>query len=145
MNNPVTILSIPFAETLGEAPLTSPGERPRKGEETLAETQLMAGPALAEASWLSTTVVLAFGEPASAALDQFPQFNTNDEDEDGAKGESPLPGDALVLEDLFIQTRNINSREDGNSTDNNGPEEELVLPDVVEEWNAGEAISAGVA
>jgi hypothetical protein len=41
-----------------------------------------------------------------------------------------------VLEDIGVQTRNVDSWEDGKGTDDDGPEKELVAVNILEEWEA---------
>ncbi|KAI6760523.1 hypothetical protein HG530_009383 [Fusarium avenaceum] len=64
-------------------------------------------------------------------LAELPSLNTGEEEEGGDKDNGPLPGDTLVLEDGVADNGDVLDGEEGDDTEHDGPEEELVAPDVV--------------
>lgn len=64
-------------------------------------------------------------------LDELPSFDTTEEEAGGDEDNGPLPGNTLVLEDGVADDGDVLDREESNDTEDNGPEEELVAPDVV--------------
>ena len=114
---------------------TSPAQTPnrassrlRHSEEALSETQ---------PSSLSITLISILRsllKPVEVSLGSLPRLNSKYEDEDCAEGECPFPSDANVLEDIGVQTRNVDCREHGKRTGDNSPEKEPVVVDILEEW-----------
>jgi len=66
------------------------------------------------------------------SLGHLPELNASNEHNSEANGQSPLPSDASVLEELVIKDGNVDNREDGETANDNGPEEEAVGVDVLE-------------
>jgi len=64
------------------------------------------------------------------ALQHLPRLDTTKEENCHNDDNTPFPCNTLVLEDNTVQSRNVDDWEDGDETRNDGPEEELVLPDV---------------
>ena len=65
-------------------------------------------------------------------LGELPSFNATEEKNRSDDNDGPLPCDHLVLEDDAVDDRNIEGRENGDETENNSPEEELVAADVID-------------
>lgn len=72
-------------------------------------------------------------EKVEAALDELPGLDAGDEDDGEANGESPLPGDAHMLEELGVEVGNVDDGEDGETADDDGPEEEAVGVNILED------------
>ncbi|PTD05900.1 hypothetical protein FCULG_00000236 [Fusarium culmorum] len=69
-----------------------------------------------------------------AEVDTFgklPCLNTTKEQSGSDKDNGPLPGDTLVLKDGVADDGNVLDRKEGDNTEDNGPEQKLVAPDVV--------------
>lgn len=66
------------------------------------------------------------------SLSPFPGFEAQEEEESSNDDDCPLPGDHLMLEDDAIDDGNVKRWEDGDETEQNGPEQELVAADIVE-------------
>jgi hypothetical protein len=80
--------------------------------------------------------------PRPNPLTQLPPFNPAKEEDRLDSNDRPLPGDTSVLEDVMVDDGNIQDDEDGDEAEDNGPEEELVAPDVEEELRV-RAVSLG--
>lgn len=65
------------------------------------------------------------------ALRELPGFDAGEEENRCDDHDGPLPGDHLVLEDHAVDDGDVESGEDGDEADDDGPEEELVATDVV--------------
>lgn len=65
-------------------------------------------------------------------LGEFPGFNTREEEDRCNDHDRPLPGDHLMLEDHAIDDRNVESREDCDKTEDDGPEQKLVAANIVD-------------
>ena len=75
---------------------------------------------------------LLFGLSAvEDTLGPLPCFDTTDEENGLNDDNSPLPSDTGVLEDNVVDDWDVESWEDGDEASNNGPEKELVAPDIV--------------
>lgn len=111
----------PLAETQGP--------RPSHAEEALSQAQLLES-ALA---LILASVLVATLEDVVSALNPLPGLDTNHKHEDGAERERPFPSDALVLENVSVQARDVDGWEHRYGSDNDGPEEEFVLVHVLEE------------
>ena len=94
-------------------------------------------------------VVLTVGEPARVPFRGLPRLDAQHEDDQPAERQPPLPPDAPLLEHLGVQARDVHRRKHGDEADHDGPEEELVLPDVAEEGeragHEGAVLAAAVA
>ncbi|GJC93041.1 hypothetical protein ColKHC_01867 [Colletotrichum higginsianum] len=81
-------------------------------------------------------------EEVEGALDELPGLDTDDVEEREADDDAPLPRDANVLEKGGVERRDVDDGEDGKGADDDGPEEELVVIDVLEEGEL--ALAVGV-
>lgn len=80
---------------------------------------------------LATTALLGRTAAKEDTLSPLPGFNTEEEEEGLDEDDGPLPADGCVLEDNVVETGNVDQREHGDETSNDGPEEERVAPNVV--------------
>ncbi|CAF3572987.1 unnamed protein product [Fusarium graminearum] len=64
-------------------------------------------------------------------LGKLPCLDTTKEQSGSDKDNGPLPSNTLVLKDGVTDDGNVLDREESDNTEDNGPEEELVAPDVV--------------
>ena len=65
------------------------------------------------------------------SLGPFPGFDAHEE-QDGLDGhDAPFPGDGFVFEDDVVQHRDVEDGEYGDPSGHDGPEEELVAPDII--------------
>lgn len=70
---------------------------------------------------------------AATEVDTFsplPALNAQEKEECLNEDDAPLPGDGSMLQDDIIDDRDVDEREHGNESSNDGPEEELVAPDI---------------
>jgi hypothetical protein len=65
------------------------------------------------------------------ALGELPGLDTTEEETGGDEDDGPLPGDALVLEHGVADDGDVLDGEEGDEAEHDGPEEELVAPDIV--------------
>lgn len=91
------------------------------------------GPVLFSALVHSTTINGLILEQVVSSLRQLPELDACDEEGQEANGNSPLPGDALVLEELGVEGGYIDHGEDRKTANDYGPEQELVGIDILEE------------
>mgnify|MGYP005989479713 CR=1 FL=1 len=89
-----------------------------------------------------TTLYRTVFEKAECALDELPGLNADYKDNSEADHEGPLPLDASVLEELVVENGDIDDREDGESAENDGPEQELVAVQILEDGKA--AVIVGI-
>lgn len=66
------------------------------------------------------------------SLAEFPGFDAEEEEQRGDDHDRPLPGDHFVLENHAVDDGDVEGREYGDETEDDGPEEELVPADVVD-------------
>ncbi|KAI6773583.1 hypothetical protein HG531_000432 [Fusarium graminearum] len=81
-------------------------------------------------------------EEMEVSLGHLPELDTSNKHDGEANGQSPLPGDACVLEELVVQDRDVDNREDRQTAKDDGPEEEAVGVDILE--NRESAVIIGV-
>jgi len=72
-------------------------------------------------------------EEVQPPLRELPQLDEDDEGDEPCNGQAPLPADLLLLEDVGVEAIDHDNREDRERGDNDGEEQELVLPHVAEE------------
>lgn len=65
------------------------------------------------------------------SLDPFPCFDTTKEQDALDEDYTPLPADPFVLENDTVDDWDVESGENRDKPSDNGPEKELVLPDIV--------------
>jgi hypothetical protein len=63
-------------------------------------------------------------------LGKLPRFDTEEEEERRDEDDPPFPADTSVSEDIMIDDRDIQDREDGKKTSYDSPEQELVAPNI---------------
>lgn len=97
----------------------------------------VGGEILAESALLKIHVlpldalVLAGLSAEVDTLGELPGLDTAEEETGGDEDDGPLPGDALVLEDGVANDGDVLDGEEGDEAEHDGPEEELVAPDIV--------------
>lgn len=89
---------------------------------------------VAKDALLEVTLAVAAGLEVLAAeidaLRPLPGLNAKEEEECLDEDDTPLPRDGGVLEDDLVETGDVDDGEHGDEASNDGPEEELVAPDV---------------
>ena len=65
------------------------------------------------------------------SLGPFPGFDADEEQNGLYRHDAPFPGDGLVFEDNIVQHGNIKDRKHRDPSGHDGPEEELVAPDII--------------
>ena len=65
------------------------------------------------------------------SLGPFPGFDTNEEQDSLYCQYGPFPGDGFVFENDVVQHGYVENRKNGNPPSHDGPEEELVPPDII--------------
>ena len=101
----------------------------RHREESLSETKL------ARTAMLHIIITTSL-EQSESALDSLPPLNAEHEYEDRAERQSPFPSNACVLEDTGVEVGNVDGGENRHGTDHDRPEEEFILVNILEEWEA---------
>jgi hypothetical protein len=72
-------------------------------------------------------------EPISPPLNRLPHLHPRHEDDDPRYRQNQFPRDGLMFEDTGVQIWNIHGGKNGDGTDDDSPEQELVGPDGLEE------------
>lgn len=98
----------------------------RVGGEILAESALLKIHVLP-----LDTLVLAGLTAEVHSLGELPGLDAAEEEAGGDEDDGPLPGDSLVLEDSVADDGDVLDGEEGDEAEHDGPEEELVAPDIV--------------
>lgn len=70
--------------------------------------------------------------PEVDMLGPLPYLAAEEDEERGDENDTPLPGDRRVFEDDRVDDGDVQKRENSDEAGDNGPEEELVAPDVEE-------------
>lgn len=65
-------------------------------------------------------------------LAEFPGFDAGEEEKGRDDDNRPLPGNHFVLENHAIDDGDVESRKDGDETEDDGPEEEFVPANVID-------------
>lgn len=95
-------------------------------------SEVLAKGPLLEVQVLPVGAVPAAGDVAVIdTLGELPELDTTKEETGGDEDDTPLPSDALVLEDGVADDRDVLEREEGDEAEHDGPEEELVAPDIM--------------
>ena len=81
-------------------------------------------------------------QDVQSTLGELPGFHAHNKDDGHAKHETPLPGNGHMLENDRVQVWDVDGGENAKGAENNGPEEEAVLVDVLEQREA--ALVVGV-
>ena len=68
--------------------------------------------------------------PEVDPLGKLPRFDAEEEEAGRDEDNTPFPADASVSEDIMIDDRDIQGREDGNKASDNSPEQELIAPNI---------------
>src|SRR2546423_1555131 len=76
---------------------------------------------------------LCIRKPSHVMLHKLPCLNARHEDNHANNRYSQLPADPFMLEHRRVQSRNINGGQDAERTEDNRPEQELILIDIFEE------------
>lgn len=79
-------------------------------------------------------VAITLGVSLATEIDPLaplPRFDAEEKESRLNEDDAPFPGDTSMLEDNVVEARNIQEWEDGDETSHDGPEQELVAPDVV--------------
>jgi hypothetical protein len=84
----------------------------------------------------STTLLLRL-PPDPNTLTPLPRLNPTKEQYRLHRDNRPLPTNARVLEDIVVDDGHVKDDEDGDEAEDDGPEEKLVAPHVVEELRVG--------
>ncbi|KAF4508163.1 hypothetical protein G6O67_004578 [Ophiocordyceps sinensis] len=107
----------------------SPRLEARHGKRLAELGPLVVGPALAPDAALHRTVL----EKAERSLAQLPELDARHKDNGEAHGQRPFPRDTRVLEERCVEKGNVHDREHGQTTQDDGPEQELVGVEVLED------------